>query len=335
MYPDVSYLLSGVFGIQPDGSLSIIKTYGLLQFTSFVTFFLLSYKRIQSKPIFIKLMATNYNKTVCWLALVSLVAIAVYFVQSRQNLPLFISIILVLFLPWQLRISYVKNTRINYFFFLVMLLMVALLGSKVQLLIEHYHKIDHILEFLLWGSGHSLFGGLAAILLLFVWYYRRKDIEERNALVHVLSAICFAICAAIAIGKMGCHLAGDGCWGREVPIDFWLPSIVSNYPHNVINEGVPIPGCTFKYCNVLTNAVYALPLIESMLMVCISLFFVKKRKHNIGIFLVAIGLLRLMTGFLNDNVITFTILGGLSASQSIASLLIVFGISIIFYTYEK
>lgn len=41
-------------------------------------------------------------------------------------------------------------------------------------------------------------------------------------------------------------------------------------PHNVINEGIPIIGCSGKYCNVLPVGVFPTSLYESI--ICIFLF---------------------------------------------------------------
>jgi len=44
------------------------------------------------------------------------------------------------------------------------------------------------------------------------------------------------------------------------------------YPHNVVNEGIPIPGCTGPYCNQLPMPVYPTALYE--ILMCLVLFFV-------------------------------------------------------------
>ena len=53
----------------------------------------------------------------------------------------------------------------------------------------------------------------------------------------------------------------------------WLPTwlFAMNYPHNVNNEGVVIPGCKGNYCAVLPVAVFPTPLYE--IATCIALFF--------------------------------------------------------------
>jgi prolipoprotein diacylglyceryltransferase len=42
------------------------------------------------------------------------------------------------------------------------------------------------------------------------------------------------------------------------------------YPHNVIEEGIPIPGCIGPFCSQLPQGVYPAPLFEAL--ACIALF---------------------------------------------------------------
>jgi prolipoprotein diacylglyceryltransferase len=77
------------------------------------------------------------------------------------------------------------------------------------------------------------------------------------------------------IGRVGCQVAGDGDWGivnnRPNPYS-WLPDWVWSYtyPHNVINAGVPIPGCEGNYCNELPLPVYPTAFYETV--ACFLLF---------------------------------------------------------------
>ena len=52
----------------------------------------------------------------------------------------------------------------------------------------------------------------------------------------------------------------------------WLPTwmVAYSYPHNVINQGIAIPGCTGTYCNHLPVPVFPTPFYETV--VCLILF---------------------------------------------------------------
>jgi prolipoprotein diacylglyceryltransferase len=49
----------------------------------------------------------------------------------------------------------------------------------------------------------------------------------------------------------------------------WL--FAYSYPHNVISEGIKIPGCTGNYCSYLPLPVFPTPFYETIM--CIGLFF--------------------------------------------------------------
>jgi phosphatidylglycerol:prolipoprotein diacylglycerol transferase len=83
---------------------------------------------------------------------------------------------------------------------------------------------------------------------------------------------------AYAVGRIGCHVAGDGDWGivntHTKPFS-WLPNWMwaYNYPHNVNEAGVRIAGCLdTKYCNQLPQPVYPTPLYETI--ICLVLFLI-------------------------------------------------------------
>jgi len=73
-------------------------------------------------------------------------------------------------------------------------------------------------------------------------------------------------------------VAGDGDWGVDnlSPKPNWMSFLPDwfwsyRYPHNVVNEGIPIPNCEGHHCFILQNPVFPTPLYESI--VCIGLFF--------------------------------------------------------------
>jgi prolipoprotein diacylglyceryltransferase len=88
----------------------------------------------------------------------------------------------------------------------------------------------------------------------------------------IADAIAPALILSYAIGRIGCQLAGDGCWGvvNPDPIPEWLSFLPDwvwsfTYPHNVINDGIPIPGCGGDHCFALPYPVYPTPLYETLM----------------------------------------------------------------------
>ena len=82
---------------------------------------------------------------------------------------------------------------------------------------------------------------------------------------------------AYGLGRIGCHVAGDGDWGirsylANKPGFFpdWAWSY--RYPHNVneMDPNILIPGCEGKYCNQLEFGVYPTALYE--VIICLILF---------------------------------------------------------------
>lgn len=152
---------------------------------------------------------------------------------------------------------------------------------------------------------------------------------------------------AYGIGRLGCHLAGDGDWGIAVRSDkpFWLPDFLwsSTYPHNVLRKGIPIPGCTdvYQYCTQLPIPVYPTSLYEAI--ICIVLFLLlwklgrrlKRPGLLFGIFALLNGTERLLIEFIRVNP-RYPFLGlSLSQAQIIALGWIAAGVFSVLYFSKK
>jgi len=94
--------------------------------------------------------------------------------------------------------------------------------------------------------------------------------------IYMMDAVAPALMIGYAVGRLGCHFSGDGDWGivNELPQPSWfiLPEWMwaYDYPHNVLNQGVPIEGCEDRYCRRLESPVYPTPVWESI--ICTGLF---------------------------------------------------------------
>jgi phosphatidylglycerol---prolipoprotein diacylglyceryl transferase len=123
-------------------------------------------------------------------------------------------------------------------------------------------------------SGLTMYGGLIFGAIAVIWYGKKNKIP---ALV-LCDANAPGLMLAYGFGRIGCQVAGDGDWGiinlsskpswmSFLPDWFWR----FDYAHNVINDGIKIPGCEGKHCYALHPPVFPTPLYESI--VCILLFF--------------------------------------------------------------
>ena len=166
----------------------------------------------------------------------------------------------------------------------------GLLGAKI------FHNLENIDEFmadpvdaLLSFSGLTMYGGLILTSITLYFYSKKINIP----FIHMADCAAAPLMIGYAIGRVGCHMSGDGDWGIVNKLD--KPSLMNflpdwfwkyNYPHNVISDGIPIPGCEGKHCFMLAEAVFPTPLYESI--ACIILFIIlwmfRKKIKKAGVF---------------------------------------------------
>lgn len=128
-------------------------------------------------------------------------------------------------------------------------------------------------------SGLSIYGGLICAGIGFGVYAWKKKIH----IGHFFDSIAPAFILANGIGRLGCHTAGDGDWGvaNLAPKPEWMPQFLwSNYyDHNIINEGIPIPGCIEEHCYRLAHPAYPTPIYEFLMCAAIFLILWSLRKR--------------------------------------------------------
>lgn len=155
------------------------------------------------------------------------------------------------------------------------------LGAKI------FHNLENWNDFakdpigaLLSFSGLTFYGGLICAGAAIMVYARKIKLP----IVHLVDAFAPILMLGYAIGRIGCQVSGDGDWGiaNLNPKPFsWMPDWLwaYQYPHNVVGEGVPIPGCTGPYCNQLVPAVYPTALYEVILcsLIFVLLWSIRKK----------------------------------------------------------
>ncbi|MEI6948284.1 prolipoprotein diacylglyceryl transferase family protein [Paraflavisolibacter sp. H34] len=151
--------------------------------------------------------------------------------------------------------------------FTVLALIFGLLGAKLFDIFENWSDfLRHPAAYILSGGGLTFYGGLICATIAIVIYARKYKIPLR----HLADAIAPSLMIAYAIGRIGCQVAGDGDWGivntSPNPFGFlpdWMWSY--QYPHNVIEAGVAIPGCVGRYCTQLPQPVYPTAFYETVM----------------------------------------------------------------------
>jgi prolipoprotein diacylglyceryltransferase len=148
-------------------------------------------------------------------------------------------------------------------------------------------------------SGLSIFGGLITAGIGFAIY----AYVNRIHILHFFDCVAPGYILANGIGRLGCHVSGDGDWGivNVAPKPSFIPQFLwsDHYAHNIIQAGVPIPGCVGNYCTQLPLPVYPTPIYEFIQCTLICLFLLSLRKKLtslpgmvFGLFLILNGLQR-------------------------------------------
>ncbi|MDH7460792.1 prolipoprotein diacylglyceryl transferase [Chitinophagaceae bacterium 26-R-25] len=217
----------------------------------------------------------------------------------------------------------------------------GIVGGKLFYCLENWDEfVADPQNALLSFSGMTFYGSLI-VSTLFVWiYFKRNKIPP----IIVADAIAPALMIGYAIGRIGCHLAGDGDWGKinihPKPFNAlpdWLWSYT--YPHNVLSEGVFISGCDWgNYCNQLEQGVYPTSLYETIL--CAILFAIlwsTRKKISIpgrlfALYLMFNGTERMLIGSIRENP-TMNLLGlHVTQVELIGSIIILTGALLYYFS---
>jgi phosphatidylglycerol:prolipoprotein diacylglycerol transferase len=262
------------------------------------------------------------------------------------------------------------------------------IGAKIFDNLENWDRfIENPIANLLSPSGLTFYGGLILAAIFILSFAKRKQIN----LWHLLDSTAPVLMIAYAIGRIGCHVSGDGDWGIfnsaytvtqdgsivSVPADQFQRTLLNgsnftqylvaefgslqniphayfkgpgfmpewfwayNFPHNVNEVGVPIPGCTGSYCNQLNPPVFPTTLYE--IIACSLLFLViwnlrKKIKiagRLFAVYLVLNGIERFMIEKIRVNT-TYNLFGfHPTQAELISTLLVIGGIALWFYAGRK
>jgi len=231
----------------------------------------------------------------------------------------------------------------------------GLLGAKL------FHILENLPDFVAdpFGmifsfSGLTMYGGLIVGGLSVIYYARKNGLKFE----HVIDSCAPGLMLAYAIGRIGCHVAGDGDWGipHTAPKPGWLSFLPDwiwsyNYPNNVNQECNPYIQGTAEHVNCHCNwadtpylvaRVFPTAFYETV--VCLGLFFLlwslRKRIHIPGVlfsvYLLMNGVERFFIEQIRENTVLFK-LGSYTVTQAmfIAVCLFLLGLLGLIYFRNK
>lgn len=151
----------------------------------------------------------------------------------------------------------------------------GIIGAKLFDNLEYWDRfIQDPIQNLLSFSGLTFYGGLICGAFAVLYISGKNGIKA----IHMADVSGPGLMLAYGVGRIGCQMSGDGDWGinNTNPKPNWLSWAPDwmwsfKYPHNVINEGIAIPGCIGKFCSELAIGVYPTSFYESV--ACVLLFF--------------------------------------------------------------
>ena len=188
--------------------------------------------------------------------------------------------------------------------------------------------------------GLTVYGGLiCATIAMTVYMYRHK-----LPILKYYDAAAPGFLLAYGVGRIGCHVAGDGDWGivNNKPNPGWLPDWLwaYRYPHNVNRDGIPIENCTWDdYCMQLAEPVYPTPLYEFLM--CLLgfgiLWMLRKRINIAGVIFMLFLVFNGVERFLIEKIRVNETIGSsdLTQAELISILLVIAGMIGIVVLYLK
>ena len=229
--------------------------------------------------------------------------------------------------------------------FLIIAALFGLIGAKIFHNLENFgafmnDPIGSLMSF----SGLTFYGGLIFGLSSVLWYAKKNNIN----VLHIADAGALAIPVGYGIGRIGCQVSGDGCWGipNPNPKPEWLSFLPDwmwsfDYPNNVINAGKVIENCTGGHCHILDTPVFPTPFYETTLMFIIFLILFSIRKKIkipgmlISIYLIFAGIERYLIESIrvNNKYIIFS--NEITQAEIISTVLFLIGISGVIYLYKN
>ena len=315
MYPDLSYLLHDIFGTSVDNAASLVKSFGLFLAIAFIGSAYVLYLELKRKAAEGILKPTptvvieGVPATMMQLLSNALLGFAmgfkgVYIIQNYATItdPMsalanmqgniwagIAGAVLFVGIKWYENYGKTPTQRTVNLFphdrtgdITMIAAVTGIIGAKIFAFFESVGSMNSFLAdpfgSFFSGSGLAIYGGLIGGTIGVSWYTLRNKIPIRA----MADAVAPALMMGYALGRLGCHVSGDGDWGIAAaaqPSWWFLPDWLwaYDYPHNVSNfidatgrahfhpNAQLIEGFQGRYAAHLVPPVYPTPIYEIIL----------------------------------------------------------------------
>ena len=202
----------------------------------------------------------------------------------------------------------------------------GLIGARLLFIVEEWDEFLRSPWSLIFsGAGFTWYGGMVGGAIAVGWMARKNRIPLLAAAD--ISAPALAI--AYGVGRIGCHIAGDGDWGTISN----LPWAVA-YTHAIVGWVHPLTGEPYA----AGVRVHPTPIYEFLeaLVVFAALWSLRKKKYPPGtifwLYLILAGLARFAVEFWRVN----PVIGmGMTEAQWISAGLAILGFSLLCYRRQR
>ncbi len=287
MYPNLYFIIEGIFGVKPPVFFSVVQTFGLFLAFCFIGAGIMlskdlkertalgqfkavtSTRKITGSPSISDLIVNGLIGFILGFKLLFIILDTGAFVANPQDVVLstkgniiggIIGALLMMASKYWERnqeakkysgkdtIKTITQPQELVGDILIIAAISGLIGAKLFAVMEYPDRlIEDPIGQLLSGSGLAIYGGLVGGFLGVFTFIKRKGLSA----LHMMDAAGPALLLGMGIGRMGCHFSGDGDWGivNANPKPGWLPDWLWSlkYPHNVNSEGLPIEGCAGQF----------------------------------------------------------------------------------------
>ena len=228
---------------------------------------------------------------------------------------------------------------------LIVTIVSALIGSKLFDILDNFGSfLKDPVHSLVSFSGLTFYGGFIVTVIVLMQFVKIIKLDWK----HVIDSSAPVIMIGYAVGRLGCHFSGDGCWGiiNTIAQPHWLAWLPDwfwayDFPHNVVNDGIPIPGCTGQHCMILENPVFPTSLYESIIsFISFGVLWIMRRRIKapvviFGLFMILNGVERFFIEHIRINN-KYNFLGlNFTQAEIISAGLILCGIAVMVYFTKR